>query len=51
MPDNNGSSDIAQRRIYAREVLLNPTDHFRYDQPIDHPEVKYEWIEGTIIEP
>ena len=51
MLDNNGSSDITQRRIYARQVMSNPTGHFRYDQPIDHPEVRYEWIEETIIEP
>ena len=31
--------------------MSNPTNHFLEDQTIDHPEVRPEWIEATIIRP
>lgn len=47
--DQHGNE--TDRTVYARQVMANPTDHFLEDQPVDHPEVRLEWIEGTIIEP
>ena len=51
MRESSGPDDIAQRRLYARRVMSAPTNHFLEDQPIDHPEVRLEWIEATIIDP
>ena len=45
------TEDITQRRLYARRVMSNPTDHFLEDQHIDHPDVQLEWIEAAIIDP
>ena len=51
MYDNDDQNSLDQRRTYARRVMSNPTNHFLGDQTIDHPEVRPEWIEATIIRP
>jgi hypothetical protein len=46
--ERGGCNDLPERRRYARQVIANPTLHYR---PEAHPEVRPEWIEQTLVDP
>ena len=50
-PPGNNLEERERRRLYARQVISDPTDHYLNDARERHADVSPDWIERTIIEP